>query len=323
MILGPDRPKLCAVIVSYKSPEAVASCINSILDIIDVVFVIDNSSDPEVRKVLGSFSDDKVSVIFNETNEGLAAALNRGLQFSLERGYRWTLLLDQDSRASEQMINEMMSSFSNLATEEREKTAMIVPAVYDRNFKKMLPSVVTTNFLNRKIYAPESDMFVHLHITSGTLLRNEVLPLIGFMNEHFFIDYVDFEYCFRALDKGYKILMSRNAVLNHSLADRKRKFGCQFREHAPERVYYQTRNRLFTSLKYGKKYRSFFYAESCRSIGKLIKIVLLESDKREKLTMLFRGIRDVLRQYDELAGGSSCCFEKQADSPGGREISDV
>jgi rhamnosyltransferase len=69
----------------------------------------------------------------------------------------------------------------------------------------------------------------------------------------------------------------------------------RFREHAPLRVYYQTRNRLFTVRKYGRAYPSFMYAESFRFISKFAKIVLLESDKAEKLREYVRGIKDFMR----------------------------
>ncbi len=293
--------EVCAVIVSYNSSESVISCIDSSLSQVDKIIVIDNGSNPDVKDNLHRVSyPDKVVFIFNENNVGLAAALNQGLQYSLHGNYRWTLLLDQDSVPSENMVFEMIRSHESLDNEMKEKMAVVVPTVFDRNFEKMLPSVITTNFLNRKITNPDRDLFVHWHITSGSLIRNAVLPKIGPMNERFFIDYIDFDYCFRVLAGGYKILLSKNALLFHSLATRKQRLGFHFREHNAGRVYYQTRNRLFASLKYGMKYRSFFYSEICRSIGKLFKIIVLESDKRKKLKMYFKGIKDVIREYDKL-----------------------
>ena len=299
-----EKGEICAVIVSYNSPESVISCIDSLLDRVAEIIVVDNSANPDVTSIFSALSyHEKVSFIFHEKNRGLAAALNHGIRFALDNAYAWTLLLDQDSVASENMIPEMIRSYENLDDAAREKTAVVVPEVFDRNFEEMLPSVVTTNFLNRKIKNPAHDSFVHLHITSGSLIKNNVLPVTGLMDEHFFIDYVDFDFCFRVLNKGYKILLSKKAVLYHSLADRKQKLGLQFREHNAARVYYQTRNRLFAMSRYGKKYRSFFYSESCRLIGKLFKIIILESDKREKLKMYFKGLRDFTREYEKFDAG--------------------
>lgn len=301
---SPVRRGICAVIVSYNSPGNVISCIDASADQVDRVIVVDNSVESSTKDTLlkRAYSD-KIHFIFNGINKGLAAALNQGLQYSLDTNYRWTLLLDQDSVPAEDMVREMIGSHKNLDDKTKEETAIVVPVVFDRNFRNVLPSVVTTNFLNRKIKNPPHDSFVHFHITSGSLIKNEVLSNIGLMNERFFIDYVDFDYCFRVLNKGYKILLSRNAVLSHSLAERKQKLGFQFREHNAGRVYYQTRNRLFAMIWYGNKYRSFLYSQISRSIGKLFKIIFLESDKREKLRMYFKGIKDFVREYHMLDTG--------------------
>jgi rhamnosyltransferase len=289
--------KICAVIVSYNSPRNVTACINSSLNQVDKIVVVDNSSDIHLKKSIRNMKpSDKVSFIFNETNKGLGYALNQGLRNSLDNKYEWTLLLDQDSLLSNNMVAEMISSYKNL-TDVKKEVALIIPVIYDVNFKKTLPPIITTNFLNKKIKNPKKDTFVHFQITSGTMVKNEVIKYTGLMNEYFFIDYIDFDYCFRAADKGYKLLLSRNALLYHRLAEKKRKFFFSFREHEPFRVYYQTRNRLFALFSYGKRYKSFLYSESCRLVFKFFKIIAVESNKRQKLKMYFKGIKDFIIAY--------------------------
>lgn len=287
--------KICAVIVSYNSPPNVTACINSSLDQADKIVVVDNSSDIHLKNSMRDMKySDKVSFIFNETNKGLAYALNQGLQYSAANKYEWTLLLDQDSLLSNNMVDEMVSSYGNLSDDIKKEVATIIPVIYDVNFKKALPPIVTTNFLNKKIKNPEEDTFIHFQITSGTLVKNEAVKYIGLMNEYFFIDFIDFDFCFRVLNEGYKMMLSRNALLYHKLAEEKHKLFFHFREHQPSRVYYQTRNRLFTLFIYGKRYRSFFYSESCRFICKFLKILILESNKKEKIKMYKDGIRDFI-----------------------------
>lgn len=295
---------VCAVIISYRSPENVITCIDSLLRQVDKIAVVDNSAEQQVKNaLLASPYADRIAFIFNDCNMGLAAALNQGIRYSLDNACGWTLLLDQDSSLTEDMISEMLRSYNGLDDETKKKTALVVPTVYDWNFKKMLPSVITTNFLNRKIEAPAGDCFVHFHITSGSLLKNELVSQVGLMNENLFIDYIDFDYCFRILNNDLKILLSKNALLHHSLAQTKRKFFFSYREHQPVRVYYQTKNSLHTIFEYGKKYRSFLYFEIFRLIRRPVKTLLLESQKKEKLRMYFRGIRDFIREYRKLDSG--------------------
>lgn len=289
---------ICAVIVSFNSPAKLKNCIHSSLHQVDKIIVIDNTADSNIKNIIGNLtSSEKVSFIFNEANKGLGFALNQGIKYSLAHHYSWTLLLDQDSILSENMVYEMISSFENLENQLKEETALIVPVIYDRNFKREIPAIITTNLFNKKITDHRSDVFVHFQITSGSLIRNEAIKNIGLMNEYFFIDFIDFDYCFRVLSKNYKILQSRNALLYHALGERRRKLFFHLREHYdPLRIYYQVRNRLLTVVKYGKKQRSFLYSEGCRVIAKLLKILLFESGKKAKIKMYFKGIRDFIKE---------------------------
>jgi rhamnosyltransferase len=295
------RNSISAVVVSFDDPLRLKECVQSLFNQVDMIVIVDNGNGCGLDEIAAlPICFGKIHLIRNKHNRGLAAALNQGIRYSLDNAYTWTLLLDQDSVASEDMTLKMIRSYENLDDKTRKETAVLVPTVFDRKFREMLPSIIMTNFLNSKLRKPTHDSFVHFHITSGSLIKNETLPDIGLMNEYFFIDYIDFDYCFRVLNKGYKILLSRDALLSHALGARTQRLGLYFREHDAGRIYYQTRNRLFVLLKYGKKYKSFLYSETFRSIGKLFKIIVLESQKRQKLRMYFRGIRDLVREYDKL-----------------------
>lgn len=288
-----NNQEVCVVIISYDSPENVVACVNSAISQVDKIVVIDNSPDSASGNVFKSvIASDRISFTYNETNKGLGCALNQGIRYSLANGFEWTLLLDQDSLLSDTMVSEMLTSYNNLPGDTGKEVAIVIPKVYDLNFRKILPPILTTRCVNKKIKKPNRDTFVHFQITSGMLIRNKVFEDVGMMNEYFFIDYIDFDYCFRVLDKGYKILLSKNALLYHRLAEKKKMLFFSFREHQPLRVYYQTRNRLFTLFEYGKNYRSFLYSESLRLVCKFLKILLLESNKKEKIRMYFHGVKD-------------------------------
>lgn len=288
---------VCAVIVSFNSPEKLKHCIDSSSHQVDDIIVVDNTTDPKLKDMISNFfSSEKMRFIFNKKNRGLGAALNQGIAHSLKNNFFWTLLLDQDSVMTKNMVDELIRSYYNLDDDLKSKTAAIVPLIYDRNFDEEIPAIVTTKLLNKKIKDHSRDTFIHFQITSGSMIRNDVFKKIGLMNEYFFIDFIDFDYCLRILSKGYKILQSRNALLYHSLGEKKRKLFFYFREHNdPSRLYYQTRNRLLVLSTYGKKHRSVLYSESCRIACKFLKVLLIESNRQEKMRMFFRGIADFLR----------------------------
>lgn len=58
-----------------------------------------------------------------------------------------------------------------------------------------------------------------------------------------FIDYVDTEWCFRALSKGYKLYMSEKAVMRHSVGDDTiNLLNFKIPVHSGYRRYYRVRN---------------------------------------------------------------------------------
>ena len=66
---------------------------------------------------------------------------------------------------------------------------------------------------------------------------------IGNMETKLFIDYVDTEWCLRAIDKGYSLIGVGAAKMQHSLGDGFAEvFGRTISIHAPLRNYYIVRN---------------------------------------------------------------------------------
>jgi GT2 family glycosyltransferase len=58
-------------------------------------------------------------------------------------------------------------------------------------------------------------------ITSGNLLKVSAFERIGGFREDLFIDSVDFDFCLRLKKSGYRIMRCNQAILYHSLGERK------------------------------------------------------------------------------------------------------
>lgn len=73
-----------------------------------------------------------------------------------------------------------------------------------------------------------------------------VLDDIGTMNEDFFIDYVDTEWCLRALGHGYEIYADTNVCMKHTIGDNNIKFLVwKLPVHSALRRYYRMRNMYY------------------------------------------------------------------------------
>lgn len=283
------KNKVAAVIVAYNDYKALNNCINSLKAQVNYICVVDNSTITE------EFYYDKMSIKYLKNNEnvGLGKALNIGIKECLKLDIDWILLLDQDSVLDKNMIDQMLHSYQNT---ENENIAQIVPLVYDNNTNKYLPSLIYEKFSLKKVFNPEYDTYIDFQITSGSLIRKKIFYKIGLMDELFFIDYIDYDYCFKIRNFNYKILLSKDAVLNHSLGEKSSKIGIPFIQHSSTRIFYQARNRIIVMKRYGKKIPFFIFSESRNLVLKFFKIILLEEEKKTKLKNLFKGIYSGIRK---------------------------
>ena len=120
-----------------------------------------------------------------------------------------------------------------------------------------------------------------------------VFEKIGPLEDDFFMDCVDQEYCLRIRSFGDRAILACRAHLAHSLGDPKR-HKLLWREvvptnHSYVRRYFITRNRLAVVKKY-------FFGEPAWAIQQLfglskslILVMLLEVDKRKKLASAAKG----------------------------------
>jgi rhamnosyltransferase len=277
------KPSIIAVVVAYNDYESLTKTIESIYEQVASVIVIDNSD----REMLCEIYPKPIVYLKNETNIGLAKALNQGIQKALGLKCDWVLLLDQDSLARVNMIEKMLAS---LESYPYEKIAQIAPLIYNHSSKNYFPSYSYHGLRIQKIFKPSQDSWIDFHITSGTLISKEAFEKVGLMDEDFFIDYIDYDYCFRIKEKGYKTLLCSDTLLEHTLGTQNRKIGINFIEHAPWRIYYQNRNRIIVMRRYGSMVRAFVMAESLRILLKFAKILLLETDKNKKIKYFVKGL---------------------------------
>ncbi|QTA88469.1 glycosyltransferase family 2 protein [Desulfonema magnum] len=280
------KDNVTAIIIAYNDFSALYRCIETIYSQADRIFIVDNSTNND--RYAYRDPDKKIDYFKNKTNIGLANALNIGINKALEIKNDWILLLDQDAVSDENMVSNMIRSYNRSA--DKNLIAQVVPVVYDKNSDNYLPSLIYNKFSLKKIFTPKKDAFVDFQITSGTLVKKNIFSKIGFMDGELFIDYIDFDFCFRLREKGYKILLSHNALLRHSLGKKSKNLFFEFTEHNSMRVFYQIRNRLIIMKRFRKRFPFFCISETKNLLVTLLKIILAENNKIEKIINYFKGL---------------------------------
>lgn len=267
-----------AGIVTYN-PEIsrLKENLESIIHQVDIVVIWDNGS-TNIREIEKLYLlENKLLVIRDGVNKGIAHGLNQICRWGYNNGYQWVLTLDQDSVCPEQLIDKLYR-FS-----ENDNVAIISPRIvyrYNESISKKKNIGDIANFA-------ESVDWV---ITSASLTRISSWKEIGGFDDRLFIDKVDYDFCYRLKQSGYLILRVNDVALLHELGNMNcKRIGHRIihvTNHQPIRYYYMSRNTIFLKKKLG-------YGTPTLDILKIIfKVTLYEGKKADKLKAIIRGILD-------------------------------
>jgi rhamnosyltransferase len=178
-------------------------------------------------------------------NTGVAAALNRGVEFLRAEGFAAAMLFDQDSCPSEELVNGLASALFDL-TGAGEAVAAVGPAYWDDRFNGVTPFVRFSDWGMERVEPSGQQMVdVDFLITSGTCINISCWTVVGPMEEALFIDYVDLEWCVRAKRHNLRLVGVPWLRLAHSLGGEPiRFFGRCYPSHSPFRHYFMFRNAI-------------------------------------------------------------------------------
>lgn len=280
--------KIAAIVVTYNPDEGLNKSTKSLIKQVDSIIMVDNGSNDEGKEIINKIKNkygEKIEVIFNEENLGIATALNKGVKYALNNDYKWILTMDQDSCAEENMVKIMLETYYAIDENERKDILSLFPTFIDRGIESL-----DKNNENVKYE------YVDAEITSGNLLKAEIFEKAGFFDDSLFIDMVDTDYCMRLNELGIKMIRISGAILNHSIGNSKqvkKLFGTfNTSNHSATRRYYMTRNRFYTWNKY-KNLNSFTLKRDKKLFKKeFVKIILGEDDKLNKVKMVLKGYKD-------------------------------
>lgn len=273
-----NNNRAAGVVVLYHPDLLVIENIRSYIEQLEKLFIIDNSEFASEFFADSVKSNSKCEYIFNRGNLGIAAALNIGAQKAIEAGYSYLLTMDQDSKASENMVQTLINFYKKNTT---ESIGIVTPFHNNKGVQKS-PASKTSILLTA--------------MTSGNLLNLEAFKKTGPFREELFIDYVDKEYCLRLRKLGYKVIRLNDLMLIHNLGDARIKkillWNFYITNHSPLRLYYRTRNRFRLISKYKLKFPLYCLDDLKNFLIEIFKIIVYEKQVKEKLLMILIGIKD-------------------------------
>ena len=256
VLFNPDRDVISNV-VTYK-------------DLVNVCVVIDNS---ENKNEVSKYFEEDSSYIYIDMhgNQGIAAALNAGIAYLRSKNMDMALTMDQDSLfptsdylAIYQLIEKYKDEYSLIGLD-----------------------------IN-KVNQSQEIVSVPYWITSGNFVNISDFYLAGKMNESLFIDYVDFDLGYRFKKAHLKLGYLSGYCITHTIGNpipihvlNKTFYALN---HSPIRYYYRYRNAYYL---YHYVDKEFFKKEYRREMfGGLIKMLIFEKKRNEKIKMIKKGLFD-------------------------------
>jgi rhamnopyranosyl-N-acetylglucosaminyl-diphospho-decaprenol beta-1,3/1,4-galactofuranosyltransferase len=273
---------VASITTAYNAAEVLPRQLDALLGQsrkLEEIIVVDNASSDDTRALLATRYP-QVTVLGMQENIGAAGAWSVGLEYAaLKKKHDWVWAFDDDSVPEKSALEMLLNGIEEGAERSPEHEPAMEPDASperDAAFARVgmiagLPVHAGSGTFYPPLLwrdgfvKPSAEMlaqpvwFADLAITSGSLVRREMVEAVGLPRADFFMDFFDFEYCLRARAHGYRIAVVNEVRMAHEVGAarpvRVGKFSALWPDHAPWREYYMSRNlayvvwRLYPTLR--------------------------------------------------------------------------
>ena len=225
-------------------------------------------------------------------NAGIAAAQNAGIRAALSLGAEAIAFFDQDSTPDAQLLPSLVAALG------QPPSGVAAPVCVDMRTGREYPPF-RFNRWGWANPAPAAGLpapvQVDLIISSGSMVAADVFARAGLMEEAFFIDYVDLEWCIRCRQAGVPIRVVPSATMPHAIGNDVFENG-PFTTfvHSPVRAYYRLRN-AFLLIRMAHVPRLYVLHEVAAALVHHLLQWRHSQDRRQHARLGWRGLVDGLR----------------------------
>ena len=287
------------LLLNWNTPKYTSDCITSLLrhcdtQLFDIIVADNGSSDQSLEKLTIQFPE--ITFLDNKENLGFAEGNNRALIYSINKGYRYSLVVNNDTTVDEDLITGLTAHLN-----DHPEAAAVQPAIYwMHNKTEIWNGKGCYNPLFGKVYSNKA-------IPSGTtgfskakwltgccmLVRNDVLQQTGLFNKQFFLYDEDVELSFRIRAAGHELHYLPQSKLYHE-AGASGQLATKEKEGtlSPVIHYYVSRNRIWFLRRFGNPvfYPLMFLYYSLYYTG--VFSYFLIRGRRKKASLLLNGLKD-------------------------------
>jgi rhamnosyltransferase len=232
------------------------------------------------------------NLINNYNKYGLAGAYNYGITKLINVSPDYILFLDDDTATDQfySLYDEKYYSYFN-----NKLVAAISPIYIDSNSMTRGSHILLNKFSFHRIHRNHEGISeVSFMINSGSIWKYNSIKHIGKFDQIMKIDHIDTDYCLRACELGYKLILNSNYQFYHTIGNRLSykllSKNLRSGNHSPSRREIIMKNSILVLRKHFSSFPIFGYIIIERIVYELIGIVMIEKNKYQKLKSSFKGL---------------------------------
>jgi GT2 family glycosyltransferase len=246
---------LYAVTVNWNLKQDTLECVASLLAAgvpMGHVIVVDNGSTDGSTPALHERFGDAIHSIESSKNLGFGGGCNLGIEYALDQGAEWILLLNNDTVVAPALLVEWLR-----AVAAHPDYAIIGPLILEHHAPdriwylgdRLVPtSLITYSIARGQIDTGRLAAFIPVDFVCGCgmFVRREVFEQIGFFDPSFFMYAEEVDLCWRARAAGFRLACATQAKMWHKIsisADRDR----------PMTRYLRIRNQILFYRRYARR----------------------------------------------------------------------
>jgi GT2 family glycosyltransferase len=308
--------KLAIILVNWNSYALTDDTLQSLYQTsyqdYDIICVDNASTDDSLSQLKTNHAN--IIILTCDQNTGFTGGNNKGMQYALEHGYEYTLLLNNDVAVESDFLEPLVQ-----ALEANENLGAVQPLIYfhhDRTliwnagsrYNKWLGVAKTIGYNKKDAqhtyrYQNQGDTKATQPIQNiawitgcAFMVKTDVLKKVGLLYEPFFIYYEDVDLSFRIKNAGYDLGYAPASVIYH-IAGMSHKSTKKTAEGyvSPKVHYLNARNHIWLLKKYTNLlhaptviiYQSLYYLS--------VTAYFILRGRWQKIKALYKGIGEGLR----------------------------
>ena len=216
-------PRVAAQVLSWNQVDEVVTCLDSFSCIdypnYEVILVDNGSEDNTVEAVRLKFP--WVTIIETGENLGFCKGNNIGIQYCLEKGFDYVLLLNSDIKVLPNLISELVRVMQNdpkIGIAGAKNLLLEDPAYMWGQYGEVTwgPLLVrTVGRFKPNLNLNESPKDVDWVICNACMVSREALQKVGGFDEDFWQCNEDVDWSYRAREAGFRIVYVDTTAIHH------------------------------------------------------------------------------------------------------------